>query len=82
MKLNEDKIDEMTLALMYLGLHDHDRAWKGFDWDSLNRLYQKNLIDNPAGKAKSVFILPEGMKLAEKLFEKHFLLPDESIKST
>ncbi len=32
----------MILALMYLGLHDHDRSWKSFDWDSLNRLHQKN----------------------------------------
>ncbi len=30
------------------------RAWKGFDWDNLNRLYEKSFISNPVGKAKSV----------------------------
>ena len=44
MALDTDKIDEAVLALLYLTLHDHWRAWKGFDWDALNRLYEKDLI--------------------------------------
>jgi len=28
MGIDEDKIDEAALALMYLTLHDHYRAWK------------------------------------------------------
>jgi hypothetical protein len=31
MDVDEDKIDQAVLALMYLTLHDHCRAWKGFD---------------------------------------------------
>jgi hypothetical protein len=42
-----DKIDEMALALLYLTLHDNYRAWKGFDWDVLNRLFEKGLIEDP-----------------------------------
>jgi hypothetical protein len=38
MALDTDKIDEAVLALLYLTCHDHWRAWKGFDWDALNRL--------------------------------------------
>ena len=35
-----DKIDEYTLALLYLGTHNRQegfgaRAWKGFDWDTM-----------------------------------------------
>jgi len=30
------KIDEAVLALLYLTLHDGDRAWKGHDWDALD----------------------------------------------
>lgn len=41
---DENKVDEMVLALMYLGLHDTDRAWKSFGWDSLDRLHQKGFI--------------------------------------
>jgi hypothetical protein len=33
--LDERKIDRAVLALLYLGLHDGARAWKGFDWDRL-----------------------------------------------
>jgi hypothetical protein len=40
MDFDEDKIDEYTLALLYLVTHErHEglgaRAWKGFDWDTL-----------------------------------------------
>ena len=69
---NEDKVDEMVLALMYLTLHDEYRAWKGFDWDALNRLYEKGMIYNPVGKAKSVMLTDEGLTRSEALFEQHF----------
>jgi hypothetical protein len=39
MALDTDRIDEAVLALLYLGLHDHYRAWKGFDWDAMDRLH-------------------------------------------
>ena len=77
MEYDEDKVDEYTLALLYLVTHDrHEgygaRAWKGFDWDSMNRLHEKGLISDPVGKAKSVVMSEEGFKKAEELFKKHF----------
>lgn len=41
MDLDEDKIDATVLALLRLTLHDGRRAWKGFDWDSMDRLHRK-----------------------------------------
>jgi hypothetical protein len=41
MEIDTDKVDEAVLALLYLTLHDGARAWKGFDWDTLNRLHAK-----------------------------------------
>ncbi len=67
-----DKIDEIVLALMQLTLHDYCRAWKGFDWDTLNRLYEKGLIDNPRNKNKSVVLTDEGLAAPTRLFEQHF----------
>jgi len=32
MPIDERKIDEAVLALLYLTLHGDGRAWKGFDW--------------------------------------------------
>lgn len=40
MGLDTNKIDNATLALFYLGLRDEARAWKGFDWDAMDRLHQ------------------------------------------
>jgi hypothetical protein len=72
---DEDKVDEVTLALLFLTLHDGCRAWKGLDWDVMNRLYQKGMIDNPVGKAKSVVLTEKGLALCRELFIKHFAKP-------
>lgn len=77
MEYDENKIDEFTLALLYLVTHErHEgfgaRAWKGFDWDTLNRLHEKGYISNPIGKAKSVGMSEEGFLKAKNLFEQHF----------
>jgi len=72
MDIDTDKIDEAVLALLYLTLHDGVRAWKGHDWDALDRLYQKGMIDNPVGKAKSVVLTDEGLAESERLFRKLF----------
>ncbi len=72
MKFDADRIDDTVLALMYMGLHDGDRAWKSFDWDALNRLHEKQLISNPVGRAKSVVMTEEGKRRAEQLFRELF----------
>lgn len=72
MPLNTDRIDDAVLALLLLGLHQGDRAWKSFDWDAMDRLHAKGLISNPASSAKSVVFTPEGRQKAEALFESLF----------
>ncbi len=77
MTYNKDKVDEMTLALLYLVMTQDrggTRAWKGFDWETMNRLHEKGYIGNPKGKAKSVALSDEGARLAEELFKKHFAM--------
>ncbi|MBY3185769.1 DUF6429 family protein [Rhizobium sp. 25PS6] len=73
MEIDEEKIDDAVLALLWLTLHDGDRAWKGFDWDVMDRLHQKGLIANPAGKAKSVVLSDEGLRRSEELFRALFM---------
>ncbi len=72
MDYDENKVDEMVLALLYLTLHDGVRAWKGHDWDALDRLHSKDYITNPATAAKSVMFTDEGLRLSKELFEKYF----------
>lgn len=76
--IDTDRIDDAVLALLFLGLCERDRftgaarAWKTFDWATMDRLYQKGLIDNARSKAKSVWFTDEGLKRAEALFYKLF----------
>lgn len=72
MDYNENKVDDVVLALMYLTLHDEVRAWKGFDFESLNRLHGKGLIRDPRNKTKSVVLTDQGLAKSRVLFEQYF----------
>lgn len=79
MKPNLDKIDDAVLALLYLTRFTEGkdelaltRAWKGHDWDALDRLHKKGLISDPKKKAKSVVLSQEGRQLSEELFRRLF----------
>lgn len=72
MEIDEDKLDETVLALLHLTLHDGCRAWKGHDWEVMNRLYEKGFIGNPRGRAKSVLFTEEGLQRSQELFERLF----------
>jgi len=75
MNLDTERIDEAVLALLLLGLHDGQRAWKSFDWDAMGRLHEKGLISDPVGKAKSVMFTEEGLQRAESLLQALFAKP-------
>jgi hypothetical protein len=73
MRLDESKIDDAVLALLYLTLNPEDhRAWKSHDWEALNRLHQQELISNPATKNKSVVLTEEGETKAKALAQRLF----------
>jgi Domain of unknown function (DUF6429) len=69
MEPDYEKIEKAVLALMYLTLHDGQRAWKQFDWEAMNRLHEKGLIEDPINKTKSVVLTEQGLKEAERLFK-------------
>jgi Domain of unknown function (DUF6429) len=75
---DHDKVDEIVLALLQLTLHDYCRAWKGFDWETLDRLYEKGWIENPRSKAKSVVLTEEGLATSARLFQHYFGGSDEA----
>ena len=72
MQLDTNKIDNAVLALLYLGLHDGVRAWKGFDWNAMNRLYEQGYISEPRGRAKSVVFTENGLERSKQLLEELF----------
>ncbi len=71
-EIDADRIDDAVLALLWLTLHDENRAWKGHDWDALARLHRKGLIRDPVGKVKSVALTAEGLRQSQALFETLF----------
>ena len=75
MEYDKEKVDEMVLALLYLTIFSDEfgtRAWKGMDWNAMDRLFQKGYISDPKRKARSVVMTAEGKKLSEALFNKYF----------
>lgn len=76
MAIDEDRIDDAVLALLHLTLGEDGEAWKGFDWEAMNRLHTKGLIFDPVGKAKSVGLTQEGVRRSKELFERLFTTPD------
>jgi hypothetical protein len=76
MEYDKDKIDEIVLALLFLTMFDENRngarAWKGHNWDAMDRLHEKEYISDPKSKAKSVVVTAEGVRRPRELFEKHF----------
>ena len=75
MEYNKEKVDEAVLALLWLCTYDDQtgkRAWKGHDWDALERLYKKGMIGNPVGKSKSITLSEEGAQRSRELFSKLF----------
>jgi len=68
MEIDTEKVDDAVLALLYLTLHDERRAWKGMDFEVMNRLYKKGFIEHPVNKSKSVRLTDEGLSKSEELF--------------
>ena len=75
MEIDTDKIDDAVLALLWLTLHNERCAWKSFDWDVTDRLYQKGMIAYPVNKAKSLVLTDEGLQRSEELFRALFTRP-------
>ncbi|RLA51273.1 MAG: hypothetical protein DRR42_10810 [Gammaproteobacteria bacterium] len=75
MEYNTEKVDEATLALMWLVTQNDksgSRAWKSFDWATLDRLHEKGLISDPKRKTKSVALSEEALEQSKALFNKLF----------
>jgi hypothetical protein len=78
MEYDPDKVDEATLALLYLNVFEERwgaRAWKSLPWEAMDRLHEKGLIGNPKSKAKSAVLTEEGLIAAEEAFRTLFTSP-------
>ena len=67
-----ERVDQASLAILLLGLHDGWRTWKGFDWGILNRLHEMGFITDPKRKARSVIFTETGLEESQRLFVELF----------
>ncbi len=72
------RIDEAVLALLGVFAqteHGDCWAWKTFDFEATSRLFERGLIHDPRGSAKSIRFTAEGFEAAraaaERLFSTH-----------
>ena len=78
MEYDKDKVDEMTLALLFLittkGTEGEfgARAGRSFDMATMKRLHEKGWIDDPKTKALSIQITDEGFERSRALFIEYF----------
>jgi hypothetical protein len=68
-----DTIDDCVLALLQLTLYDGARAWKGFAFEVLDRLFVKGYILDPRNKSRSVVLTEQGLERSKALFAELFL---------
>ena len=77
MKYNQDKVDEMTLALLFLVTTEATkdfgaRAGRTFDSATMKRLHEKGWTDDPKTKAISIQVTEEGFEKSRELFMEYF----------
>lgn len=79
----KDAMQELTMILMYLSRFkervsfspDEYFAWKGYDFDVLHDLDDKDYIrqGNRPSRSKSVYLTESGKEFAKKLMEKYHI---------
>jgi len=75
MEYDKEKVDDMVLALLYLTSSQDQygtRAWKGLNWEVMDRLHEKGYISDPKDKGPTMTLSEEGARLSKELFLKHF----------
>ena len=72
MDYDQDKIDELVLALLGALEFDNWRAWKRLDFAAMDRLFDKGFISQPRGRAESVHLTEEGLRRGKLLASRYF----------
>jgi hypothetical protein len=67
MVIDGRKVEKAVLALLYLTLHDGNRAWKTIDFAAINRLQEQSFLSSAVSRARSVVFTEKGLRVAEQL---------------
>ena len=77
MEIDEDKIDDAVLALLWLTLHNERCAWKGFDWATTAPPHKNGMICEPVKNSTALILTDEGLGRSEALFRELFTRPPQ-----
>lgn len=65
-------IDDAVLALLAAYSSDDGNAWKGYDFEIMNRLHEQGLISNPVNRNKSIWLTEEGLERGREIAGRMF----------
>jgi hypothetical protein len=72
MDYDNERIDEVVLALLAAWAADDGHVWKGHDFEVMNRLHERGFINNPVNRNKSVYLTESGISRGRQLAEQWF----------
>ncbi|KOX98903.1 DUF6429 family protein [Pseudomonas nunensis] len=72
MEYDDKLIEDAVLALLATFSFDNGNAWKGFDFETMSRLYEHGLISNPVNKNKSIWLTAEGLERGRQIADRLF----------
>jgi hypothetical protein len=75
MEYDDTLIEEAVLALLAAFCSDGGHAWKGFDFEVMNRLHEQGLISDPVNRNKSIWLTEEGLERGRQIAERLFVKP-------
>lgn len=72
MKYDDALIEEAVLALLATFCSDSGNAWKGYDFEVMNRLHTQGLITNPVNRNKSIWLTEQGLERGREIADRLF----------
>jgi hypothetical protein len=72
MEYDNKLIEEAVLALLATFSFDNGNAWKGFDFETMNRLHEQGFISNPVNKNKSIWLTTDGLERGRQIADRLF----------
>lgn len=72
MDYDDRLIEDAVLALLAAYSSDKGNAWKGFDFEIMNRLHEQGFISDPVNRNKSIWLTTEGMERGRQLADQLF----------
>ena len=72
MEYDDKLIEEAVLALLAAFSFDDGNTWKGFDFETMNRLHEQGFISDPVNKNKSIWLTAEGLERSRQIADRLF----------